>query len=54
MWPPRRAQTPTSYTAFTQTNPVGPAGGSLALFTTNITGINELSSRNDNLNSAST
>jgi hypothetical protein len=25
--------TPTSYTAFAQTNPVGPAGGSLALFT---------------------
>jgi hypothetical protein len=42
--------TPTSYTAFTQTNPVGPAGGSLALFTTNITGINKNSSRTDNLN----
>ena len=42
--------TPTSYTAFTQTNPVGPAGGSLALFTTNITGINKVSSRTDNLN----
>jgi hypothetical protein len=42
--------TPTSYTAFTQTNPVGPAGGSLALFTTNITGINKSSSRTDNLN----
>lgn len=42
--------TPTSYTAFTQTNPVGPAGGSLALFSTNITGINKVSSRNDNLN----
>ena len=41
--------TPTSYTAFTQTNPVGPAGGSLALFTTNITGINKHSSRTDNL-----
>jgi len=42
--------TPTSYTAFTQTNPVGPAGGSLALFTTNITGINKVSNRTDNLN----
>lgn len=42
--------TPTSYTAFTQTNPVGPAGGSLALFTTTITGINKNSSRTDNLN----
>ena len=42
--------TPTSYTAFTQTNPVGPAGGSLALFTTNITGINKRSNRTDNLN----
>ena len=42
--------TPTSYTAFTQTNPVGPAGGSLALFTTNITGANKISSRTDNLN----
>lgn len=42
--------TPTSYTAFTQTNPVGPAGGSLALFTTNITGINKATSRTDNLN----
>jgi hypothetical protein len=42
--------TPTSYTAFTQTNPVGPAGGSLALFSTNITGINKVSSRIDNLN----
>ena len=42
--------TPTSYTAITQTNPVGPAGGSLALFTTNITGVNKVSSRTDNLN----
>jgi hypothetical protein len=42
--------TPTTYTAFTQTNPVGPAGGSLALFTTNITGINKNSNRTDNLN----
>jgi hypothetical protein len=41
--------TPTTFTAFTQTNPVGPAGGSLALFSTNITGINKISSRTDNL-----
>lgn len=41
--------TPTSYTAFTQTNPVGPAGGSLGLFTTAITGLNKVSSRTDNL-----
>jgi hypothetical protein len=42
--------TPTTYTAFTQTNPVGPAAGSLALFTTNITGSNKIGSRTDNLN----
>lgn len=41
--------TPTSYTAFTQTNPVGPAGGSLDLFTTAITGLNKLGNRTDNL-----
>ena len=41
--------TPTSYTAFSQTNAVGPAGGSLALFSTNITGINKISNRTDNL-----
>jgi len=41
--------TPTSYTAFSQTNPVGPAGGSLALFSEAITGINKIKTRNDNL-----
>ncbi len=41
--------TPTSYTAFTQTNPVGPAGGGLALYTEAITGVNKISTRNDNL-----
>src|SRR5512138_342678 len=40
---------PTTYTAFTQTNPVGPAGGSLGLFTSAITGLNKVSSRTDNL-----
>lgn len=40
---------PTSYTAFTQTNPVGPAGGSLALFSANITGVNKVATRTDNL-----
>ena len=42
--------TPTVYTAFTQTNPVGPAGGSLLLFSENITGTNKTKTRNDNLN----
>lgn len=41
--------TPTSYTAFTQTNPVGPAGGSLALYTEAITGVNKIKTRTDNL-----
>lgn len=41
--------TPTTYTAFTQTNPVGPAGGSLSLFSTVITGLNKVSTRTDNL-----
>ena len=41
--------TPTSYTAFTQTNPVGPAGGSLALFSEAITGANKIKTRSDNL-----
>jgi hypothetical protein len=41
--------TPTTYTAFTQTNPVGPAGGSLSLFSSAITGINKVSNRTDNL-----
>ena len=41
---------PIVYTAFTQTNPVGPAGGSLLLFTETITGTNKTKTRNDNLN----
>ena len=40
---------PTTYTAFTQTNPVGPAGGSLALFSEVITGLNKIKTRTDNL-----
>jgi hypothetical protein len=41
--------TPTTFTAFTQTNPVGPAGGSLALFSTAIAGPNKVGTRTDNL-----
>lgn len=41
--------TPTTFTAFTQTNPAGPAGGSLGLFSSVITGLNKVSSRTDNL-----
>jgi hypothetical protein len=41
--------TPTTFTAFTQTNPVGPAGGSLALFSTAISGPNKVGTRTDNL-----
>jgi hypothetical protein len=40
---------PTTFTPFTQTNPVGPAGGSLLLFSENITGINKSKTRSDNL-----
>jgi hypothetical protein len=40
---------PTTYTAFTQTNPVGPAGGSLLLFSETITGTNKSKARTDNL-----
>lgn len=40
---------PTTFTAFTETNPVGPAGGSLDLFTTPITGVNKIGTRTDNL-----
>jgi hypothetical protein len=40
---------PVAFTPFTQTNPVGPAGGSLLLFSENITGINKNKTRNDNL-----
>jgi hypothetical protein len=38
-----------TYTAFTQTNAVGPANGSLLLFTENVTGANKIKSRSDNL-----
>ena len=41
--------TPTTFTAFTQTGPVGAAGGSLALFTEAITGVNKIKTRTDNL-----
>jgi len=41
--------TPATYTAFTQTNPVGPAGGGLALFSETITGGNKIKTRSDNL-----
>lgn len=40
---------PTSFTAFTQTNSVGPAGASLKLFEETITGVNKNKTRNDNL-----
>ncbi len=40
---------PTGFTPFTQTNPVGPAGGSLLLFSELITGINKNKTRTDNL-----
>jgi len=38
-----------TYTAFTQTNAVGPAGGSLLLFTEAVTGVNKIKTRSDNL-----
>ena len=41
--------TPVSYTAFTQTGPVGPAGGSLALYSQLVTILNMVGSRSDNL-----
>jgi len=40
---------PTTYTPFTQTNPVGPANGSLLLFSETITGVNKNKTRVDNL-----
>jgi hypothetical protein len=40
---------PVTYVAFTQTNPVGPAGGSLALFTEVVTALNAVKTRSDNL-----
>jgi hypothetical protein len=41
--------TPTTFTAFSQTNPLGPAGGSLLLFSEAITGANKIKTRSDNL-----
>ncbi|MEK7348821.1 MAG: hypothetical protein AABZ94_08095 [Candidatus Eisenbacteria bacterium] len=38
-----------TYTAFTQTNAVGPANGSLLLFTEAVTGVNKINTRSDNL-----
>lgn len=40
---------PVTFTPFTQTNPVGPAGGSLLLFSETITGTNKNRTRTDNL-----
>ena len=40
---------PVAYASFTQTNPVGPPGGSLLLFSETITGTNKSKVRNDNL-----
>lgn len=42
--------TPTSFTAFTQTAALGPAGAGLALFTQPLTVANRASNRTDNLN----
>lgn len=42
--------TPTTYTAFTQTNALGSAAGGLQLFSQVITAANRASSRSDNLN----
>ncbi|MCI0433475.1 MAG: hypothetical protein L0271_07485 [Gemmatimonadetes bacterium] len=41
---------PTSYTAFSQTNALGPAGGGLHLFSETILVLNRNKTRNDNLN----
>lgn len=41
--------TPATYTAFTQTNAVGPANASLLLFSEAVTGVNKISTRSDNL-----
>ncbi|MEO5619107.1 MAG: hypothetical protein ABIS67_15160 [Candidatus Eisenbacteria bacterium] len=41
--------TPATFTAFSQTNPVGPASGSLALFTEAVTLLNSIKTRTDNL-----
>lgn len=42
--------TPTTFTAFTQTAPLGPAGAGLTLFTQAISATNRSSTRTDNLN----
>jgi hypothetical protein len=42
--------TPTSFTAFTQTAPLGAAGAGLTLFTQGLTGTNRSANRTDNLN----
>ena len=42
--------TPTTFTAFTQTAPLGPAGAGLTLFTQAISGTNRAATRTDNLN----
>lgn len=41
---------PTSFTAFTQTAPVGTAGAALTLFTQGLSGANRTANRTDNLN----
>jgi hypothetical protein len=41
---------PTTFTAFTQTAPLGPAGAGLTLFTQALSGTNRASNRTDNLN----
>jgi hypothetical protein len=42
--------TPTSFTAFTQTTPLGAAGAGLTLFSQALTGTNRTANRTDNLN----
>jgi len=42
--------TPTTFTAFTQTAPLGPAGAGLTLFSQALSGTNRASTRTDNLN----
>ena len=42
--------TPTAFTAFTQTAPLGAAGAGLTLFTQGLTGTNRTANRTDNLN----
>jgi len=44
------SSTPTSYTAFTQSNTVGTANGGLLLYTQTLTSSNRSSNRTDNLN----